>query len=163
MAFRKVTKEEFEVLSKYHASEVRYYIDPAQPAPKQPKKRNPAVNGITASGRPSKARNWNGKGHKDNLIALGSVSIGNVKKTEPAGTIKEAVRRAVIEHYHGNAFTQFRRSTLVAKVMEATKLTDPQVNPVISLLLNQRKLRVVQDDATSPLPVKTTAAATAAH
>lgn len=163
MAFRKVTKEEFEVLSKYHASEVRYYIDPAQPAPKKLTRNKTVTNGLTASGKPSKSRKWNGRGVPDALIALGTTSIGNVKKSEPAGTIKEAVRRAVIEHYHGNAFTQFRRSTLVAKIVESTKLTDAQVSPVISLLLNQRKLRVVQDDAASPLPVKTTAAAAAAH
>lgn len=156
--FKKVTKQEYDVLSRYHPSEIRYYVDFSKVEKgKRVSKKNGAAHKAEEPTTRIRSENsktnptWAGKWKKNPLIALGRVSMGNLPANAAAGTLNEKARRGIAMVFNGNAFTQYRRDTLIQKVAEATSVPVEQIRPEISRLLAAKKLRVVQQDAQTPL------------
>jgi hypothetical protein len=154
--FKQVPKEVYEILSKHYRGEVRCFIDLTKPVRSKEASKKAAngehkPNDRISHGIPG--RKWNGKGFRDNVLALGR-KFGNTRQAAAAGTLTERVQRAIDDLYHRNAFTQLRRSTITEKVRNNTSLSDAQIGPVISKMIAADWLRVVPVDAKSALDVR---------
>jgi hypothetical protein len=123
--WKRVSAEEFKILSRYHPSETRHYI-------------NFGVTGRVTT----KIRKDIGKpqGPRNQKIALG---IGRVESSP--GSVRERVQISLKKIFKADLKAGLERNKLLASIMNDTGLKKQQVQPQISYLLEHKALRVVSE------------------
>lgn len=148
---RQVSKEEFEVLTRFHPGEVRYYVDVGKALNTRHKgakvnvKRKPIAKKIGKKakragpkpGKEGRAINGTGRGMNKPIIYTGKdagyILIGSVSKK-----VEAEVKRV----YEGDATRVVGRSDLAKIVMRNTGLARGSVHPCISDLIKRGTLRI---------------------
>lgn len=143
---KQVTQQDFEVLTKYHPGEVRYYVDTSvelrykhkgarvnvrrEPVAKKASKK--AIKKVTKK----RAINGTGKGTNKPVLLTGVKS-----KFGATAKIGNAVETAVRSIYERDPTQVVGRHDLTDMVVRKTGLKIMQVSPVISDLISNHVLR----------------------
>lgn len=136
---RQVTKEEFEVLTRFHPGEIRYYVDVGRTLSSRHRgarvtvKRKPVTKKVAKKERtPRKAKAINGTGKGANKPVRFTGKAAGFTHLAKIGTkVDEEVRRL----FANDPVKIMGRSDLAQTVVLASGLTIDQVDPVISDLI----------------------------
>lgn len=153
---RQVSKEEFEVLTRFHPGEVRYYVDvdkalstrnkgarinvKREPVQKKAK-RKPVKSGLKPG---AGARAINGTGRTYNLpILYTGKDAGYVKE----GSISKRIETEVKRLYEDDPLRVIGRADLAKMLMRNLGLSRGNVHPQVSDLLKRGTIRIMSDNS----------------
>lgn len=138
---RQVTKEEFEILTRFHPGEIRYYVDIGRATnrtkgAKVNVKRKPQTRKKKASKKKSAKKSGvvNGTGHGLNQPVR---YTGKEAGYMTSSTISIEVEKQVKEVFAGDPTRIIGRSDLTKIIDKRSDLSMEQINPVISDLLSR--------------------------
>ena len=134
-----VTKEDFEVLTKFHSGEIRYFIDfsskvHARKPTRVTVKRNP---GVKRRNRPS---HFNARERARIPLRLGKLPNGIT------GARLKQVAEETVKIFRAHSSMTMRRDDLTKALMDSLDLGQPQISPRISDLIKGGYLEVVADE-----------------
>lgn len=134
---RQVTKEEFEVLTRFHPGEIRYYVDVSKATG-----RRSSAKTVTKTRRKKRAKRTEKQSRKSAINGTGRgfnkpVQLISSSKVDSygAGTIVRAVGAAVVRSFEGDPARVWGRTDLVNHVTRETGLRIESVTPAASKLL----------------------------
>jgi hypothetical protein len=143
---RQVSKEEFEILTRFHPGEVRYYVDISN-ATKRTKgakisvKRKPKAS-KKAKKRVSPKAGINAKSGRVNNAPL---QLGLRSPSFKANTKSESQWRLVKLQLHNDPTMVVGRTDLVNTIVAGSVYTNTQIGPFVSDCLKQGYLRYKRD------------------